>query len=735
MTPFEEMEAIRAEAAASRRGGAQASQQPAPLSVDDDDGLEIHRNTREGTVLRAEAMAPQNEKYYQDATGNTVFGEPPEERERRLYGSISMPERKRPGVGSGLARSTAQGLSYATADEGVAAATAALAKASGRYPDRNYNDLYGSYLARERDKIRMFREDSPVLAYGSEAAGALVPSVATGGLVTAGNTLGKLGGYGGLGLTEGAAYGFNMGEGGFGPRAQNTMITAPLGAVAGIGSVPIASGVGKLSEAISRASAARNAGVPASVQQFLTETMDADGTFSGSGAQNIRMAGPDAMLVDSGPAARQILDVAVQRSGKAGAGARQAVEGRATRANEVVTESLDAAFGEPTGVRETARGIAADTRPGRTEAYDAAFRTPINYASEEGFAIEDVLRRIPQETIADAVKRANASMQEDGITNLQIRATIKDNGEIDFDQPLNVEQLNQIKIALQRIGREKIDTFGRSTDEGARANRLALRLRNAISNAVPAYGVAVERGGDKIAMDNALELGGKLFRPQTTREIVREQLANANPAEREAAAAGVRAFIDEKLANVKMAISDSNMDAREAAKAVTEFSSRANKEKIIEVIGPDAADVFFAQFERAAKSLELRAGIADNSKTFVRTAIDERMNQEATEGAFNALRQARPIEAPRRVAAAFMGRSERDIRKLTDRNYQDLVRALTEKTGPDAADLLNRLGIRNQVPERTAANSTAMAGALLGASRPAQAPYSVGQLPRLTNTR
>ena len=49
-----------------------------------------------------------------------------------------------------------------------------------------------------------------------------------------------------------------------------------------------------------------------------------------------------------------------------------------------------------------------------------------------------------------------------------------------------------------------------------------------------------------------------------------------------------------------MAISDSNMDAREAAKAVTEFSSRANKEKIIEVIGPDAADVFFAQFEFAS---------------------------------------------------------------------------------------------------------------------------------------
>jgi hypothetical protein len=649
----------------------------------------------------ADAKPEELRAYVQKNMMGVNTGEPP----RPNYGqagattsgqTYAFENAERPGAIERTARAALQGATLGFGDEIVAGAAATLDRGSGG----TWGDRYDAYVGRERGRMKSGREDAPVSTTGAEIAGALPTAMIpfASGPRTPGLLQGALKG-GAIGGGAGAAYGFGAGDGGFGNRMNNMPVNAALGAGGGLVAPYVGLGVNRLTERLLKGEtfgAAGRAGVSRPAYDILETTLGADGSLSPAGIARLNAAGPGAMMADASPQAQGLLDTIIQQGTPASAAARQAIEARATRAGGQVDAALDSAFGAPQGLRATARGISKDSAPARDAAYKAAYGQPINYASPEGMAVEAALKRVPARVMKAAIDEANESMQAQGVRNMQIMARIGDDGTVTFVEMPNVQQLDEIKRALGTLGREGVDQFGRPTAQGFRANTLANDLRDATGNAVPGYREAVDLGGDKIALDNALDLGRRMLSPQVTREMVGDATARMTPAEKAMIGRGVRAQFDEALANVQAALTDNNLDAKEAWKAVKTLSSRASREKVTAVLGEQQADAFFKQMDEASFALSLRAGVAQNSKTLPRQIMTDRLRSMTDDGAINALRSGQVGLSPEsfvpRIIQGMADRTPKAKERIYNEVQTELVDILTGPNGRKVIEEMTRTG-------------------------------------------
>lgn len=502
-----------------------------------------------------------------------------------------------------------------------------------------------------------------------------------------------------------------------------------LGGVLG-GAVPFAvEGLKKGGRAImdqfTLAERAKQAGLSKPSYEILTRAMDADGSLNGTGMRNINAAGSQAMLADAGPAAQTILDTAIQKGNKAAVVAKDAVEQRASRADQVMRQALDSTLGKPQGIKGVAKDISQSTSAARSAAYKNAYQQPIDYSAAEGKAVEDLLKRIPGRYLGGAIQKANELMQWEGVKNQQIMAQIAPDGTVNIKEMPNVLQLDYIKRALNAVAEGSRDDFGRLKPDGLLPADAAKEVRSALGNAVPEYGMATRLGGDKIAEDNALRLGTKLFDPSTTREDVAKATRGMGVAERTRLANGLRQHVDDILANVKVALTDPNMDAREAVKMVKEFSSRANREKLRMAIGDRNANTLLSVIDTQTKALNLRAAVAQNSKTFPRQTMDQTIKQMNEPGFWATLGQGKPLEAPKRLMQRMTNQAPEALQAREDKVYEELARALTGPRGADAMSLLGNLQyIAQRAPEN--AEAAQFLGSLLGYGALGPAAYRTG---------
>ena len=152
-------------------------------------------------------------------------------------------------------------------------------------------------------------------------------------------------------------------------------------------------------------------------------------------------------------------------------------------------------------------------------------------------------------------------------------------------------------------------------------------------------------------------------------------------AERQAAAQGIRYNIDDMMANTVRAIQDGDMPAREAVKGLKELSSRANREKVALVIGQDRAGRLFRELDRITTSFELRASVAENSKTYARLATDRRVKNVTEPGPAGLFAQGKAIQAPQRVLQSMTGQTPADLVAREDAVYSELADVLTRPAG------------------------------------------------------
>lgn len=307
------------------------------------------------------------------------------------------------------------------------------------------------------------------------------------------------------------------------------------------------------------------------------------------------------------------------------------LDARYNRAADNINKALDDTLGKPgisavPGVYTYKTALRKGTEEARNATYKAAYEQPINYASPNGKLLENIIKtRVP----VNVINKANQLMQIEGNGSRQILAHIGDDGSVIYERLPDVRQIDYITRALNDVVRSNEGTgaLGGINHIGRSYNDLSQKLRNLTKLMVPEYRQALNTAADPVRARQAYDVGTSLFSQSMKPDELAEITYNYTKPEKAALREGLRDHIDNILSNVKTVASDGNLPLREAAKALREFSSRANRQKVASVIGRKEANKLFSQMDIAAASFELKADLATNSKTFQRAAINQRLGR------------------------------------------------------------------------------------------------------------
>lgn len=600
----------------------------------------------------------------------------------------------------------------------------------GSYADEAVNlfsseaaeNMRASSSAMDRENPR----ESAALGVAGAISGAVpIALAATPGIIGNGLTVGakalRLAGLGAVaGAVEGAVSGYGRQEGGREDNAAGGALWGGLGGGVLGGAAPyVGEGIAKVLTRLKGSDLsviASNLGISKAAAKVVKAALDAGDMRRAEDA--MRRAGPNAMLADAGLPATQLLDAAANSGGAAGRITADAIEDRAALEAKGLTGSLDRFFGKPAGRASLSKAVREGTADARTAAYDAAYAQPIDYSGLRGQAIERVLKRVPQ----SAIDTANKLMALNGETSAQIIAKVAKDGSVTYERLPDVRQLDYITRALGDVA-EKENASGKlggATQLGKAYGDLSRQIRNLVKGEVPEYAKALDVASDAISRVNAGKAGYDMLRPGTTREMTIDALRGASKAEREEMKKGVRSYVDDTLANVAKTLTDPNTDAREAIKLLRDMSTRANQKKVRVLLGKDAAEAFFQEMDRAAVTFELRAALAQNSKTAIRQSIQGSVRQQASPRMLETLAGGEPVVAAKRFVQVFTGNTS-EAQALREAGiYEEIATALTGIRGHQAQTalkLVNKAMSGQKLTEQQASfigNIIAESGALAG---------------------
>jgi hypothetical protein len=496
------------------------------------------------------------------------------------------------------------------------------------------------------------------------------------------------------GVPVGAADFFARGEGGFNERAMDAglggLVGGSLGAIApGVGAL-VSPVVRNLMNLLSSDAALSRLGISRSAANVLLRQLSTDDTLSGAGAARIAEGGPDAMLADAGPAATNLLDTALERSGPGSTAARQRIEQRAAGANTNLTAEMDQTLGAPVGVDARQEAIRRGSSAQRSSEYNAAYDAPIDYASPEGQQLEAMLERVDPR----ALEYANSLMRKEGLASRQIRFTVNADGTVRAQRMPDVRQWDYITQSLQEAayGTETRGALGGLTRAGRVDRNTAQEARGLLRQLVPEYGQALNTASDVIGRIEGLEVGEGLLSTKVTRDALARDLRGMSAGERQSVRAGLRDELEEIAANVSRMASDPNIEARELRETLQKLTSRAARDKISLVVGdPQRANALYSQIGRAMRALELRASVARNSRTFGRKATDEQVKAQLEPGIVGLAMQGEVPRAAKKLIQKLSGMTPERQLALEDRLYGEISDALTRVRGTAAERYLQQL--------------------------------------------
>ena len=499
---------------------------------------------------------------------------------------------------------------------------------------------------------------------------------------------------GGLG---GAIYGYGEGtdsESRMREAQSGAMFGAGTGGALGMAAPMAARGVKNIMDYVKGTDVSQVAqylGISRNAANVIKSTFERGGGIEDA-VGNIQRAGDQGMLADAGQSAQALLDASAASGGAASQTVSTEISKRAQGSIQQLEGGLNEVLGEaPLGPRNAVAKIAEQTRDARSAAYGAAYSTPINYASPEGAAIEEVVSRIPSRILNEAISEANEDMFSKGLRNQQIMASVDDAGNVSFSNPMNVQQLDYLKRALNTLSEANRGEFGKQTASSLRYAGLAKDLRSAVGNAVvdPATGArlyddAVKLGGETIREQNAFALGRDALKPKTEIEDVIEELGvDPSDAQLEAAKMGMRSALRTALDNVKTVPSDPDLAARQISEFVKLVSSENSRKKIREILGEDAP-AMLKQLDEASQTALVRSAVNVNSKTAVRGAIKEDIDELTAKGVIRSAMSGEPLNTSRELIQAVTGETRKFDADQKQQIYNDIARALTEKRGKSA---------------------------------------------------
>lgn len=547
---------------------------------------------------------------------------------------------------------------------------------------------YSDAVTEARQDMQGMRDENPALSTAGGIIGAVASPVAQAAMKVfpATGSLGRqvvAGGVTGAGL--GATQGFMEGEGGIPSRFRNAAYMSAIGGGLGAGFPVVARGVGHLYRA--GQGALRNSRISRDIGDSLgispqagRVVSDMVGIEDGVAMQDaLRRAGPDAMLGDASPSMGMNLRGAMQTPNPGSGVARQRVD---QRAGDAYYDIMDALSGGKQGPQmppvAAQRHMSQQARGGINDAYQRAYKTPIDYTSEAGRRIEDIVDRLPPSTAKKAIDRATDRMIYDGAPSPQIMASIADDGAVTLTQKPNVIQLDYLKRAFDEIAEDGKDAVtGRLSSDGAFASRIARDLREAVADAVPEYRNALSTAATDIRQRAAVRTGGELLRPQTTIEQAAEAIADATPAELRAMRQGVMGQIDHTLGNVRAVASDQNIEPRQAMQALRELSSPNSQRKMQGLFGDEWPGIK-ETIDRASAAMGLRAQTAARSDTAANLLFNQQITDAVEPGPIQSLQ---PLGSARQIGQHLLGSTPQAVSRARDEVKGEIAELLTRQGG------------------------------------------------------
>lgn len=499
---------------------------------------------------------------------------------------------------------------------------------------------YEDALTRRRADEATFAADHPIGALTADLAGAVIPGMGVGravagGASRVGNALrGLL-----TGSAAGAAYGFAEGEGGAADRMGNAAVPATLGGVVGGAAPFVVAGAQRTWNALAPGAAAQlrtiqgRLGLDRAGAEIVGDAIARDAPYTG---RALAEAGPNAINAETGVNTRALLDWIVNRPGAMASEARNAVEGIATERAGRFGRAMDETLGPPEGVSRRQAGIMQGTAAGRRDAYGAAYGATIDYGSEAGQRLQNILRRVPGPVREEAMRLGRAA----GHLGQEVAVDTADDGRAVVERLPDVAQLDYVLRALGDLSRP---TLGTGANAAGVYRDLARDLRGAVDELVPDYAAARAAGADAIGAREAVEFGSTLLRDNVTMDVAADTLSAMTEGERRFAAQGLRDRIDETMANANRALTDSNMDAREALAPLRDLLNRAGQAKLVALLGDGPAQALTQAAQEAYSGLTLRASVARGSATAPRQAWEEVLDRAVPVGPVEALQEGRGL--------------------------------------------------------------------------------------------
>jgi len=605
-------------------------------------------------------------------------------------------------VESGFGRAFAQGLTDYTSDEAEGFVMSNLPDAITGNPQ-----TYQQARDKVREGLKAYSKQNPKTAFSGEMLGAITQGIITSlvrrnpaplvegamGVIKRNSLQGARAAVGEseADLTEGDIAGLatDTAKGG----VYGTVIGVPLERAMGAAGGVIKKYGGNLIESMTR----KGKGITA-LQNQLNISSGAAAVIYTMLVQNMNLqqmttalnkAGDDGMIIDADKSIAALGD-AIQNSGTPNAGQiiSDAAETRASSQAETLRPLMDEVLGEPPlGMQTAVDAVAQRTAAGREEAYKLAYSRPIDYASDAGMEIEEIMsdlaKNAPRE-FRKAIQSANLNMAADGKKNMQFMAQELADGTFKVVEMPNVIQLDYLKQALQ-------ETYERTADLGYK--KFSEKLRNAGIKAVPEYGVAIKLGQEKIVETEVMKLGGKFLNDNVTFDTLLDAVNNATDADMKAVRLGARSQIESILDQTKkniggVADDKSGATFEESRKLLRVLSTKANRKKLSLILGEDQAAVLFQSLDEVTSGLQLLNGLSGNSKTAVRKQLNDTIDDILAPGVIMTAARGDLTDIPKKLVQLITQQTPDALTDKKDEILSEVARVLTQSRGREAQEAL-----------------------------------------------
>jgi len=395
----------------------------------------------------------------------------------------------------------------------------------------------------ERKALEKYQKENPLTSLGYEAAGAILPAIATFG-ASAPLSAAKVGTTALKAGASGFAYGAGSGEG-LQDKVLQGAVTAPIAGVTGGATTLLAKPVAKVGKTIRGAFESPAKKGEKEAVKLVKQALEYDKTNIDEAIKYIlERSGKEFSLADIGPSSRAYLDAVNVLPGPGKKTAMDFLLKRNSGALNRIKSDLTDVFGEQGSYFDTYKALEAVRKSSGQKMYQKAFETKVPATTELTSLMKtDVM----QDALNKAYKIANA--QKVKLPNL----VIGKNGKLYTQKGAEVTDIDTKFLHYMKLGLDDSIYTSKSPTSGVgktllRANtQIKNEFLDYIDSSNPAYKSARNQWAEKSAIMDALDSGRNILKPSTNVDELADEITRMSQSEKLAFRNGVMNTIIDKM--------------------------------------------------------------------------------------------------------------------------------------------------------------------------------------------